>query len=487
MTIKILDRYIIRTFLHSLLMWFIVLMLLRSVIDLFIKMDEFTENTEGVLSIVGYICSYYFFNSFVYFSQMGGIMIIAAAAFTVARMNHSNELTAMLASGVSLHRVVWPIIACAMIMGGLLIIDQEFIIPGVKHKLARSADGKNKDDRFQVRFITDGNQTVWWAGNYSPSKKKMDYSLVILRDSNYRYLGHFVGCETTPGKFEGKDGWMASDGELAKIAQPGEKVWRQTQKTNMITTSIGAEEMVEAVIKRCREDVRKGKRTNIPKPDQIRGATKISVADPEFGMTIRAEKFIRWPTVKEAVSKITGKITKYVSGPAKLEMPKFEFRTTDGRVLATIFANSALRHPVPQHKANWKLTDGTIFHATDLTAAELKLRQSGHYLEYMSSSELTAMLKYKRTTDPRGVRMTKYVRFSTPLNNLVMLLLGLPFILSRQRNIKASAALCILMVAMFYVFIYIARYMGLPDFWAAFLPVLIFGPVSVLMLDSIKT
>ena len=39
-------------------------------------------------------------------------------------------------------------------------------------------------------------------------------------------------------------------------------------------------------------------------------------------------------------------------------------------------------------------------------------------------------------------------------------MLGLPFILSRQRNIKASAGLCILMVGMFYVFIYIARYMG---------------------------
>ena len=68
-----------------------------------------------------------------------------------------------------------------------------------------------------------------------------------------------------------------------------------------------------------------------------------------------------------------------------------------------------------------------------------------------------------------------------------MLLLGLPFILSRQRNIKASAGLCVLIVGMFYVFIYICRYMGLPDFWAAFLPLLLFGPISVLMLDSVKT
>jgi len=39
----------------------------------------------------------------------------------------------------------------------------------------------------------------------------------------------------------------------------------------------------------------------------------------------------------------------------------------------------------------------------------------------------------------------------------------------------------------FYVFIYICRYLDMPDFFAAFLPLLIFGPTSVAMLDSIKT
>ena len=43
-----------------------------------------------------------------------------AAAFTLARMNHTNELTAMLASGVSLTRVIVPMVISAMLMGGRL-------------------------------------------------------------------------------------------------------------------------------------------------------------------------------------------------------------------------------------------------------------------------------------------------------------------------------------------------------------------------------
>ncbi|HNX26141.1 MAG TPA: hypothetical protein PKK48_01910, partial [Phycisphaerae bacterium] len=62
----------------------------------------------------------------------------------------------------------------------------------------------------------------------------------------------------------------------------------------------------------------------------------------------------------------------------------------------------------------------------------------------------------------------------------------LPFILSRQRNIKASALRCVLVVGLFYVFIQFCQYV-LPDAWAAFMPLMIFGPISILMLDSIKT
>ena len=89
--------------------------------------------------------------------------------------------------------------------------------------------------------------------------------------------------------------------------------------------------------------------------------------------------------------------------------------------------------------------------------------------------------------DPSVVQMTRTTRFTDPINNVIMLLLALPFILSRERNLKASTGLCLLMVGAFYSFIYICRYMGLPPDWAAFVPTILFGSVSVLMLDSVKT
>ena len=45
----------------------------------------------------------------------------------------------------------------------------------------------------------------------------------------------------------------------------------------------------------------------------------------------------------------------------------------------------------------------------------------------------------------------------------------------------------VLMVGVVYVFIYASRYMGIPPVVAAWLPILVFGSLGAVMLDSVKT
>ncbi len=102
-----------------------------------------------------------------------------------------------------------------------------------------------------------------------------------------------------------------------------------------------------------------------------------------------------------------------------------------------------------------------MFHPTDLTPNELVLRRSSGWVQYMSISKLTQLLRLDRGGNRDAAELNRHIRITEPINNIVMLLLGLPFILSRERNIKASVTLCVLMCVMFYTFIYICRYMGL--------------------------
>ena len=130
---------------------------------------------------------------------------------------------------------------------------------------------------------------------------------------------------------------------------------------------------------------------------------------------------------------------------------------------------------------------GRLFLASDLTPRDLVLRQASGWISYMSTADLTRLLRLKRIPNEKIAVLTLHIRVANPINNLVMLLLGLPFILSRQRNIKTSAGLCIAVVGAFYVFIYVCRYLDVAPVWSAWTPILVFGPLSVVMLDAIKT
>jgi len=182
--IKTLDRYIVRSFLGSALLWFVCCMALRIITDLFVNMDEFLEGDAGFHVTVLRIGWYYALHALEYVTQIGGVVIVLSAAFTLARMNHTNELTAILASGQSLHRVVWPIILCAMLLGGFIIIDQEFLMPPLKELLARGRDdiieGK---ERFPVYLMTDGNRTLLYSERLFPDERKMQRPMFIFLSS----------------------------------------------------------------------------------------------------------------------------------------------------------------------------------------------------------------------------------------------------------------------------------------------------------------
>src|SRR5688500_10138412 len=148
-TMKILDRYILWTFLKNYLISFMVLIGLYVVLDMVFNFDELAEYREhvdpaggfaGVLSLMRAIGDYYFFQCFRIFSHLSGIIPIVAAAFTLIRFTRFNELTAQLAAGIPLLRMAFPIVVAALVLNGLLIVDQELIIPRIIPKLTRSHD-----------------------------------------------------------------------------------------------------------------------------------------------------------------------------------------------------------------------------------------------------------------------------------------------------------------------------------------------------------
>ena len=108
---KILDRYVISTFLKNYLIAFFVLIGLYITLDMVFNFDELVQVQEkaggdvrsgidSALLVIRAAGDYYFYQLFYIFVQLSGMIPVVAAAFTLIRLSRFNELSAMLSAGV---------------------------------------------------------------------------------------------------------------------------------------------------------------------------------------------------------------------------------------------------------------------------------------------------------------------------------------------------------------------------------------------------
>lgn len=179
---KILDKYVARNFLVGYAISFCVLMGLRVIIDLFVNFDEFTEHADlGALTVAKNVLIYYALQSTLYFRDFAGMITVVAAAFSLGKMIRSSELIAVMASGVSLKRVIAPIVFLALLLTGLLVLDEEFIIPPLADKLVRGQDAVPGTERYDVWFMSDKNGSLISSVNFDVKTATLDRPTIIMR------------------------------------------------------------------------------------------------------------------------------------------------------------------------------------------------------------------------------------------------------------------------------------------------------------------
>jgi len=179
---KILDKYVAKNFLVGYAIALAVLLGLRIIIDLFVKIDEFTEHADlGTAAVLKNILTFYGLNCTLYFRDFAGMITVVAASFSFGKMVRSNELVAVMASGVSLKRVIGPIVFLAVLLTGALVIDQELIIPRLADKLVRSHDAIPGQESYDVWFIPDGNGSLICSQRFDVETSTLQKPTILLR------------------------------------------------------------------------------------------------------------------------------------------------------------------------------------------------------------------------------------------------------------------------------------------------------------------
>lgn len=165
---KLLDRYLLRQFVQIFVICFLSLMGLYLVIDLFGHLDSFSEQAKREGSLLQVIGKYYGYQSIGFFDRTSGILAMISAMFTVTWLQRHQEMTAMLAAGISKYRIIRPLILAAVVVSLVGVASREVLIPKIREELTRSTkdlggtEARTLEARFDGRtdILIGGEQTI---------------------------------------------------------------------------------------------------------------------------------------------------------------------------------------------------------------------------------------------------------------------------------------------------------------------------------------
>lgn len=124
--IKTIDRYIIRKFIGTYFFAIILIVGIAVIFDLSEKLDDFMEKKPPLSAIV----FRYYLNFIPYFANLfSSLFTFIAVIFFTSKMAYNTEIIAILSSGVSFKRMLYPYFISATIIAVFSFLLTNFVIP----------------------------------------------------------------------------------------------------------------------------------------------------------------------------------------------------------------------------------------------------------------------------------------------------------------------------------------------------------------------
>ena len=134
---KRLDKYIIGKFLGTFIFSIVLIMSIAVIFDLTEKLDDFFENQVSVREIV----FDYYLNFIPYFMNMfSPLFIFISVIFFTSKLAGDSEIIAIMASGVSYHRLMWPYFLSALLLFVFSFWMTGYVIPPASEKMLTFQD-----------------------------------------------------------------------------------------------------------------------------------------------------------------------------------------------------------------------------------------------------------------------------------------------------------------------------------------------------------
>ncbi|MDR2346286.1 MAG: LptF/LptG family permease [Planctomycetaceae bacterium] len=161
----IIDRYILKHFFFNIILWFVSIVGIFIVFDLFTNLDTLINAGKEVNNIPLVIGKYYLFKSIPIIMMLSSVLGLLSAMITIASMKRHNELIPIQAAGVSTIRIILPLIFAVIFVALSATVFRELILPRFLDELVMEATSIEKNKGTMVNAIIDNETGITIHGD----------------------------------------------------------------------------------------------------------------------------------------------------------------------------------------------------------------------------------------------------------------------------------------------------------------------------------
>lgn len=188
-----IDRYLLIIYFRVLAICFFSITGLIVIVQLFNNLTEFMEHGEKEKGLLMVLVNYFGPYVLTLFDQLSGLLTLMAVLFAITWINRTNELTALLAAGITKRRILRPLMIASAGVIGVAALVREIWIPQFQDRLECNPQDLKSDVTRTVRATHDPKLCVLLeAKNLSPSKRELSYPVVRIQPGPLVCIGRQI-------------------------------------------------------------------------------------------------------------------------------------------------------------------------------------------------------------------------------------------------------------------------------------------------------
>jgi len=182
MILRIHEKYILRQFFKVFFFSIISFTIIYITVNIFEEIDNFIDHQAQL----HYIALFYLYSIPFILTYITPVSLLLAAVFTMGILGRRNELTAFIASGLSLTRVARPILAAALVVSVASLFFNEFVVTranrAMKDVKQYDIEGRQRSDPYlkENLYYLGDDGFVYLARRYNHRTKTL-YDVVVQR------------------------------------------------------------------------------------------------------------------------------------------------------------------------------------------------------------------------------------------------------------------------------------------------------------------